>query len=178
MMVPGKKPRTFAWFRMAVLVASACLAWTGASSAAAGPGDPLPPISLVDTATSQPAEVGALLKGSVGALVYMQTSCAACRKELSFLKDLQLKYPQFKVVAVSVDAGEPDRVLKYREHFAFEFPFLHDPDFKTPELFGFAFTPGLVLVGRDGTVALVKGGYRPGDETEVEGKVAALTAAK
>lgn len=156
-------------------VAALCLSWAGVSAAAAV-GDALPPLSLPDASTGQPAEAGALLKGSVGAVVYMQTSCAACRKELTALKDLQTKFPQFKVVAVSVDTGEPDRVARYREHFAFDFPFLHDPDFKTPELFGFSFTPGLVLVGKDGKIALLKGGYRPGDEMEIGTKIAALTA--
>ena len=158
-------------------VAALGAAWPRPSSAAAV-GDPLPAISLTDVSTGQPADVAELLKGSVGALVYMQTSCAACRKELTALKDLQGKFPKLKVVVVSVDAGGRERVVNYREHFAFDFPFLHDPDFKTPELFGFAFTPGLVLVGKDGKVAHVKGGYRPGDEAEMDAKIAALTAAK
>jgi peroxiredoxin len=105
----------------------------------------------------------------------MQTSCAACRQELLALKDLRGKYPELKVVAISVDSGNPARVARYREHFGFDFPFVHDPDFKTPELFGFSFTPALVLVAKDGTIGLLKGGYRPGDEVELERKILELT---
>jgi hypothetical protein len=47
---------------------------------------------------------------------------------------------------------------------------------KTPELFGFSFTPGLILVGKDGNIAQLKGGYRPGDEVDIEVKIRALTA--
>ena len=91
------------------------------------------------------------------------------------LKDLQAKFPSLKIAAISVDSGNPARVKRYQEHFGFEFPFFHDPDFKTPDLFGFSFTPALVLIGKDGKIALLKGGYRPGDETELEEKILALT---
>ena len=131
--------------------------------------------TLPDAATEKPVDLGAVLQGSVGAISYMQTSCAACRQELLALKDLRGKYPELKVVAISVDSGNPARVARYREHFGFDFPFVHDPDFKTPELFGFSFTPALVLVAKDGTIGLLKGGYRPGDEVELERKILELT---
>ncbi|MHB8764746.1 MAG: peroxiredoxin family protein, partial [Deferrisomatales bacterium] len=98
--------------------------------------------------------------------------------ELQALQELAPRFPQLEVVVVSVDSGSPARVKRYKEHFGFNFAFLHDPEFKTPELFGFSFTPALVLVGRDGKIAVLKGGYRPGDEAEIEAKVAALSAAQ
>lgn len=154
----------------------AAVCFLGAEPAwAAAEGDPLPAITLPDAATEKPVDVGAVFQGGVGAISYMQTSCAACRQELLALKDLRGKYPELKVVAISVDSGNPARVARYREHFGFDFPFVHDPDFKTPELFGFSFTPALVLVAKDGTIALLKGGYRPGDEVELEKKILELT---
>lgn len=157
----------------AVFAAVCCL---GAEPTwAAAEGDPLPALTLPDAATEKPVDLGAFFQGSVGAISYMQTSCAACRQELLALKDLRGKYPELKVVAISVDSGNPARVARYREHFGFDFPFVHDPDFKTPELFGFSFTPALVLVAKDGTIGLLKGGYRPGDEVELEKKVLELT---
>jgi peroxiredoxin len=174
--LPKGLSRLAAFFLASLPVAALLAGSAGPAFAAAAAGDPLPSISLSDTATGQPVEVGTLMKGSVGALVYMQTSCAACRKELMALKDLQAKYPKLKVVVVAVDSGAPERVVNYREHFGLDFPFLHDPEFKTPDLFGFSFTPGLVLVGKDGKVAQIKGGYRPGDEVDMEAKIVALTA--
>lgn len=148
----------------------------GASNAqsAAKEGDLLPTISLTEVSTNTVKDVGTVLKGSVGALVYMQTSCAACRKELTALKELLVKFPTCKVAVISVDAGGPERVVKYKEHFGFEFPFFQDPEFKTPDLFGFSFTPALVLVDRDGKIAQLKGGFRPGDEAELEKRFSAL----
>lgn len=143
-------------------------------AAPAAVGDPLPKVSLPDAVTGAPVDVAIAFQGAPGALVFMQTSCAACRKELTLLKDLQLKYPALKIAAVSVDAGSAERVVRYREHFAFEFPFLHDPEFKVPELFGFAFTPALVLVGKDGKIAQLRGGFKPGDDAALEKAVAEL----
>jgi peroxiredoxin len=149
---------------------------SGGVHAAAKEGEPFPALSLADVQTGTVKELGAAFRGAVGAVVYMQTSCAACRKEMTALKDLQVKFPQFKVVVVSVDSGSPERVARYREHFGFEFPFFQDPDFKTPELFGFSFTPALVLVDKEGKIALLKGGYRPGDEVDLEKRIGVLTA--
>jgi len=157
------------------LAATVALLFVASSGLAAGEGDALPDLRLANVSNDQVEDVAAVFAGSVGAISYMQTSCAACRKELMALKDLQAKYPSLKIAAISVDSGNPARVKRYQEHFDFEFPFFHDPDFKTPDLFGFSFTPALVLVGRDGKIALLKGGYRPGDEVELEQKILALT---
>lgn len=163
-----------AW--MAVTLALALALLLSGNARATAEGEPFPSLSLPDTATGADLDVAAYLQGAVGALVYMQTSCAACRKELLALKDLAAKYPQLKVVTVSVDSGNPARVVRYKEHFGFEFPFVHDPDFKTPEVFGFSFTPALVLVDKKGTISYLKGGYRPGDEADLEDRIKDLSS--
>jgi peroxiredoxin len=146
----------------------------GAALGASAEGESLPELELVDVESGEKKQAAALLRGSVGAIVYMQTSCAACRKELMALKEIQVEFPELKVVVISVDSGNPARVKRYMEHFEFTFPFLHDPEFKTPELFGFSFTPALVLTDKKGQIALLKGGYRPGDEVELERRITAL----
>ncbi|NOY44561.1 MAG: TlpA family protein disulfide reductase [Deltaproteobacteria bacterium] len=139
-------------------------------------GAAFPDLALPDVEGGRSVDVGDYLSGSVGAVVFMQTSCAACRKELLALKELVERYPGLRVVAISVDSGSPARVKRYREHFGFQFPFLHDPEFKTPGVFGFSFTPALVLVDEAGTIALLKGGYRPGDEKVLETRIRELLA--
>ncbi|WP_025322899.1 TlpA family protein disulfide reductase [Deferrisoma camini] len=139
-------------------------------------GEAFPSLNLPDVEGGRTVDVKDYLSGSVGAVVFMQTSCAACRKELLALKELRERYPGIRVVAISVDSGSPARVKRYREHFGFQFPFLHDPEFKTPGLFGFSFTPALVLVDGAGTIALLKGGYRPGDEKVLETRIRELLA--
>jgi peroxiredoxin len=161
------------WIGITCLVFA--VAFKPAPAAGAVVGDPLPSIELTDVENGAKAGVSAIVEGSVSAIVYMQTSCAACRKELMALKGMQAKFPELKIIAISVDVGNPARVKRYKEHFEFDFPFLHDPEFETPELFGFAFTPALVLVDKQGKVALLKGGFRPGDEAAIEQDVMKLT---
>ncbi len=156
------------------LACAALVLSAGVGVAAVAVGDPAPDLTLADVATGRPVRVADEIGGRVGAIAYMQTSCAACRKELLALKELQAKYPELRIVAISVDSGNPARVKRYREHFGFPFPFLHDPEFKTPGLFGFSFTPALVVVDKAGKVALLKGGYRPGDEVGIEDLVVRL----
>lgn len=146
----------------------------GGALATVAPGDPLPSFSLPDVATGNVVEVKGLFEGHVGALVFMQTSCAACRAELMALSGLARKYPELRVVAVSVDSGGANRVARYREGYAFSFPFVHDPAYTAPGYFGFSFTPALVLVNRQGSVALLKGGYNPADEALLEKDIAEL----
>ena len=133
-----------------------------------------PALTLPDVTMGRDLDVKKLFSGSVGALVFMQTSCAACRKELNAFSEMLKKHPALKVVAVSVDSGGGNRVDRYREGYGFTFPFVHDPEFKSPEIFGFSFTPALVLVGKDGKIAQLKGGFRPGDETALESKIAEM----
>lgn len=159
--------QTFLWLLTALLF--------GAPAWGAGEGEPMPALKLVDVSTGAEVSVAEEFAGSVGALAYMQTSCAACRKELIALNALKAKYPELKIVAISVDSGNSARVKRYKDHFGFEFPFLHDPGFQTPELFGFSFTPALVLVDKAGNIAQLKGGFRPGDEVALEKKILALS---
>ncbi len=167
--------RGFGWVLAGILALGVGAAWPGGARAAAE-GDAFPAMSLADVDRETTVDVGGLFQGKVGALAFMQTSCAACRKELEALRDLRAKYPALAVVVVSVDSGSPARVQRYKEHFGFDFPFLHDPEFQTPALFGFSFTPGLVLVNKAGSIGLVKGGYRPGDEVELERRIAELSS--
>ena len=130
-------------------------------------GDPCPKIMLNDVKTNQASSLNEISKGKVTVIVYMQTSCAACRKELESIKNMMQYVPELVVVAISVDAGSPARILKYIEHYQFPFEFLHDPSFTTPELFGFSYTPATVIVGKDGKILQLKGGYRRGDEKKL-----------
>ena len=127
-------------------------------------GDPAPKVILNNVKTNQASNLSEISAGKVTVVVYMQTSCAACRKELETIKDMLTYVPELNIVAISVDAGSTARILKYVEHYQFPFTFLHDPSFTTPELFGFSYTPATVVIGKDGKILHLKGGYRRGDE--------------
>jgi peroxiredoxin len=144
----------------------------------AGVGEPAPKVILNDIKTNQASNLSEIGKGKVSVVVYMQTSCAACRKELEAIKSMLSYVPELNVVAISVDAGSPARILKYIEHYQFPFTFLHDPSFTTPELFGFSYTPATVVIGKDGKIVYLKGGYRRGDEKRLLEVVQEASGAK
>jgi len=158
--------------KIVAILLGAALLCTECAFAESAVGDSFPSITLANAETNSEEDVGKVFEGSVGALVYMQTSCAVCRRELQVLKSLAEKIP-FKIAAVSVDVS-PGRVAKYKEHFEFDFPFFMDPEFKTPSLFGFAYTPALVLIDKQGKIAELKGGFRSGDEALLEKKIEEL----
>lgn len=130
-------------------------------------GDPIPKVILNNVKTNQASTLSEISKGKITVIVYMQTSCAACRKELEAIKNMLNFCPDLNVIAISVDAGSPARILKYVEHYQFPFTFLHDPGFTTPEMFGFSYTPATVVIGKDGKILLLKGGFRRGDEKKL-----------
>lgn len=142
--------------------------------AKAAVGDRLPALTLPDVTTGQGVDVVEHLRGAPGAIVFMQISCSACRSELKVLKAIGERRPEFRVVAVSVDAGGPKRVARYKEEQELPFLFVHDPQFEKPALFGFFFTPSLVLVDRQGMVTELKRGFRPSDKEVLEKLIAAL----
>jgi thiol-disulfide isomerase/thioredoxin len=162
------------FFSGALLICALIFFSSSAALAGVAVGGKVPSILLPDVTTGQQVDVAEYLKGSPGAIVFMQTSCSACRRELKVLKAIVEKFPVFKVVAISVDAGGPKRVARYKEGFEFPFLFLHDPEYVKPDLFGFAYTPSLVLMDRGGKVAELKGGFRPSDEEQLNEKIAAL----
>ena len=148
------------------LLISVCSAFA-AEGEAAKVGEDVPKVILNDVKTNQAVTLNEISKDKVTIVVYMQTSCAACRKELEEIKNMVTYVPELNVIAISVDAGSPARIVKYIEHYQFPFTFLHDPSFKTPELFGFSYTPATVVIGKNGKILDLKGGYRRGDEKKI-----------
>lgn len=155
---------------LCVFVLLCCSAAVAKTNVGAG----LPALTLPDVTTGQGVDVVEHLKGAPGAIVFMQTSCSACRSELNVLKAVGERYPLFKVVAVSVDAGGSKRVARYKEQHEFPFLFVHDPKFEKPGLFGFFFTPSLVLVNGQGVVSKLKRGYKASDKEALEDLIATL----
>ena len=137
-------------------------------------GEPLPAICLRDAETGKSEEIAALLKDRVGAVVFMSTSCAVCRRELMAFKELSSSRPYLTVVAVSGDPGSPGKVAGYKRLNGLPFTFLTDPEGEKMALFGFGYTPGLVVTDRAGRIALIKSGFREEDRENLENKIGEL----
>ncbi len=127
-------------------------------------GDMFPDITLPNVQSGEAEKVLDLIRGKVSVILYMQTSCGACMKEEKDLKRMLERAPDLNVIAISVDRGSSRKVQRYLKRYDFPFTFLHDTSYATPELFGFLFTPGTVVVDGEGKIFYIQSGYRTGEE--------------
>jgi peroxiredoxin len=119
-------------------------------------GDPCPKITLNDIKTGRETNLNEAGKGKVTVIVYMQTSCAACKHILKELQEMLDDFPQLYVVAINVDTGSPGRIQNYIDHYKFPFAFLHDPEFTTGGFFGIENTPSIVVLDKLGNIYTLK----------------------
>ena len=160
----------FLWGIAAVaIVATAC------SKQAESRGEAFRPLVVGDTA---PAYAAVSLKGDtvrVGAgtpvlLNVWATWCESCKEEMSDLAALETKYaPQHvKVVAVSVDNGDGERVKRFAESEKLPFTVAHDPAGEVQRKFQAVGVPETYLVSGDGRLLWVRRGGLAGAGPEVE----------
>jgi len=98
------------------------------------------------------------------ALIFVNSSCSACRKEMNSLSKMT-----FKGIDVYIAAADfsPEKAIKvYRDRMKATFPILDASDFKLLYMFDFGYTPATVIV-KDGKVAYIKAGFRPQDEQDI-----------
>ena len=98
-------------------------------------------------------------KSKVTAIIFANTSCGACRKEISTLSSLSSQRPDFTTYAILVDMQGGEMIEEFHKRFNFNVTYLLDPDFTLPPTYGFYFTPSLILVDKDGKIIFKKGGY-------------------
>jgi thiol-disulfide isomerase/thioredoxin len=127
-------------------------------------GDRAPNFELPDGLSGEIVELNSLLGESVVALTFMNTSCGACRAEVSLLSKLATKHEgKLKVYLIAVDIRGEKLVKAYAESNRYNVGYLLDPTFTIPPLYGFSYTPALVLLDKEGNIIYKKGGYGSGD---------------
>lgn len=102
------------------------------------------------------------------------TWCKPCEASMPFYAELQRRLgPRgFKVLAVSVDEDDAD-VTRWVEGRDLPFTILRDPGGSVPAQLAIDTMPTAVIVGRDGKVVQVHGGFVAGDEANLEARVSA-----
>jgi len=107
-------------------------------------------------------------KSKVIAISFMTTACSACKGEMNLLSDLANKYgDDFKAYAISVDLNGEKTIPAYDSTFGFNLRYMLDPDFKIAQMFGFTYTPGLVLADGSGKILYLQGGYTSSEADEI-----------
>jgi cytochrome c biogenesis protein CcmG, thiol:disulfide interchange protein DsbE len=93
--------------------------------------------------------------GGVGRLTLVNvwaTWCTSCREEMADLEAIHRDYASrgLRVVAVSVDAGNGERVRRFVESERLTFTVAHDPGGRVQQLYRVAAVPETYLVSTDG----------------------------
>ena len=103
--------------------------------------------------------------------------CEPCKVELRALQSLYDRYREkgFSIIAINQDS--PRSLAKVRSYTAsqrFTFPIVPDPNTQLFERFNGQAIPLTLLFDRDGTLALRRVGYLPGDETSLESEIRSI----
>jgi len=111
-------------------------------------------------------------KHDVTFIIFMTTSCSACQAEVSAVNDIVQKYgDKVGLYCIAVDLRGAETVKPYADTYKYMATYLLDPKFSVPRMFGFAYTPSVILVDKEGRIVFKKGGYMPGDEDMLAEKV-------
>lgn len=119
-------------------------------------GDPCPKITLNNIQTGQVTNLNEVGKGKVNVIVYMQTSCVACKEILQKLQNMLNDFPELYVVAINIEKVRTERIKNYIDHYKYKFTFLHDPDLTTARFFGIENAPSTVVLDKPGNIYTLK----------------------
>lgn len=141
---------------LAVLVLAAC---TGDASGDGGGGRSRPIVVGQPAPSYSIATVDgdSLVVGPGPSLVLLNvwaTWCASCKEEFAFMDTLLARHGPdgLRVVAVSVDVGSVDPVLRVARQYGVTFEIAHDPDGVVERRFPALGVPASYLIGRDGRI--------------------------
>ncbi len=130
------------------------------------PGEPAPNFTLesLDGKTVKLNE----LKGKPVFLDFWATWCGPCRRALPHTQAFFEKYKdKAHIFAVNV-REEKETVRAFMERNKYTFPVLMDTDGSVADAYGVRGIPHFVLIDAKGNVQLIKVGYGPGAEKELE----------
>lgn len=129
-------------------------------STATGGGDAFRPAQVGDLmpAYTMPTLRGDTVRIAAGMPVTLlnvwATWCTSCREEMAALDTLERQFgPRgLRVVAVSVDGGDPARVARYVHDAGLTFTVVHDPAGVVEDRYAVVGVPSTFLVGTDGVL--------------------------
>ncbi len=117
-----------------------------------------------------------LQKGPV-LIDFWATYCKSCLHEMPLLNEIGKKYRDngLQILAISTDSPKSAaKVRPYIKSSNYDFIVLLDNKQEVRRLFGGTATPYTVLISASGEIVYTHLGYIPGDEVEIEAKVAQL----
>lgn len=119
--------------------------------------------------------------GKITVLSFWATWCSPCKKELNAISDVYEQWQEdydMQLVAVTIDNSRAVRKVKPMvDGFSWEYVILSDQNEDLKKAMNFQTVPQTFLLDQEGNIVYSHSGYSPGDENELEDKIAALAAA-
>ncbi|HSH71290.1 MAG TPA: redoxin domain-containing protein [Deferrisomatales bacterium] len=131
-----------------------------------GPGDRAPRFTFSDIQTGETKGFADVAGNGPLLLVFLQTACRSCVREMVALKTVYAEVEGFGVLGVFLDL-KPRGLEKYVADYELPFTFTWDGSYATADAYGVSFSPTSFLVGSDGKVAAVYAGFTLGTEDDV-----------
>lgn len=129
--------------------------------------------------SGDPVDLSAAVAGNKAVIVnFWGLRCGACLQEMPLLDGIYVKYRQegLSILGVNVDGVGAD-IIKAQLPRVLEIPsytIVPDEELKVADLYKLTAAPLTVLVDPTRKIVYIHEGYRPGDETELEGQVRQL----
>jgi peroxiredoxin len=133
------------------------------------------PNFVLNSSTGKPISL-ADLKGQVVLINFWASWCGPCRQEMPILDQLYHSYQAagFTLIGVNVEPNASD-AQKFLKGTPVSFPILFDPKSMVSQLYEVSGMPSTIIVDRNGKIAYVHHGYKPGDEGEYLNQIRTLT---
>lgn len=117
--------------------------------------------------------------GQITVISFWATWCSPCKRELDAISEIYEDWQEeygMKLLAVTIDdARSMAKVPALVETKGWEFTVLADSKRELQKALNFQTVPQTFLVDGDGNIVYTHTGYNPGDEIELEDKIAALS---
>lgn len=136
-------------------------------------GDAVPEFKLKNAITGEQVSFEKNIKGKTKhtVILFMNTGCSSCLAELMEVDHATKGNKDFAVYGIAVDKRGEEVVKAYFDQYKIEVNYLVDPDFVMPPMFGFEYTPAMIIVDKNGQIKEAKGGFNPNKD---KGKIAEM----
>lgn len=117
-------------------------------------GSRAPDFQALDLATGDSVSLRDRYQGSVTLLNIWATWCVPCRVEMPAMEQMYhaLAPRGFKIAAVSIDEGNPDKVRGFGRELGLTFDLLHDRSTTVPQIYQTTGVPESFLLDRNGVI--------------------------
>jgi peroxiredoxin len=140
-----------------------------------GPGESAPSFTCTDALTGTMMSFDSLYRDQPMVLVFLQTACRSCQREMDLLKKLHKEFGKFGVLGVFIDMT-PRNFRKYIEQNELPFSFTWDTDNSIADAYGVSFSPASFLLDQNRKVVRVYRGFHPGMQRTMRTDLEMLTA--